>query len=203
MKTEPFLNNLWSIELVLEKYGSTTRVYPSDAIFIAFDLTKASEQLSLLQEHLDEIAGAEEQIKLLEQYFDDCIDRIDRDHDYRCEEEVFNIKDFLEATSITVSRALEQGYDKDYLCWPVDDRGSLKGCLKEYHIYKFYEKYMGEISGGVEKFLDLMLELQGPIQKARISGDFFWDRTDISFLHEYREAKRALSQKPSRPSIEV
>lgn len=62
---------------------------------------------------------------------------------------------------------------------------------------------MGEISGGVDKFLDLMLELQGPISKAKISDDFLWNRMDISFLQKYREAKNTLTNGASLHSAKA
>lgn len=202
METQPFWNNLWSRELVLEQYGPTARVYPVDAIFAAFDISRAKELLRLLIRHGNEIADSEDGAKLMAKSFNNYIESIEKDFGYRCSDGVFEAMDFLESTSMDIAK-FQQEYHDDYLCWPVEDRDSLMGCFKEYHVYKFYEKYMDEIPGGVELFLNMIPDLQGPIQKTQISDDFFWDRTDISFLYEYREAKRALIARSSLPPKEA
>lgn len=202
MKTQPFLNNLWSRELVLEQYGPTAKVYPVDAIFAAFDISQARETLRLLTRHGDEIADAEDGVKLATKTFDNGIESIERDFGYDCSDGVFEVMHFLESTSMNIEK-FQQEYHSDYLCWPVDDRDSLEGCFKEYHVYKFYEKYMHEISGGVELFLNLIPEVHEPIRKTQICDDFYWDRGDISFLYQYREAKIALMEKLNPPPIEA
>lgn len=201
METQPFLNNLWSADLVLEKFGTTTRVYPADPIIDTFKLCELREQLLLLDKHRNEIAGSEEQIKRLIKYFDADIARIEENYGYRSDGE-FDAMDFLESVSVAILKFKEE-HDESYLCWPVDDRDSLKACFKEYHVYKFYEKYMYEIPMGVEKFLNVIPEMEFAIQQAKINDDFYWNREDTSFLHEYREAKRVLMTRSSLPPIEA
>lgn len=193
MKTEPFLKNLWSGKLALEEYGNECKVYPCDNIFAAFEISEVIMEHKLIQKHLSEIDGAPDKIDSLEKELRVYLDRIEKDFNYVCHSDEFDVMDFLDKTSVGIQQFISNS-DDEYLCWPSNQKTSLMPCFNEYLTYKFYESHMHEIDNGIEVFLKLLPVLQKPIDEALISGSFYWRDHSIHFIYELEEAIRGLKR---------
>jgi len=193
MEAEPFQKNLWSAELVLKEHSPDSLVYPCENIFLAFNVSESLETLKLLKHYANSIEGASEQIELLTKSVENFVAQIKQECGYQSKNGEFDVMDYLDSTSITVSK-LKEEYDEDYLCWPRSERISLEPCFKHYHVYKFHEKYMDQIPNGIEVFLKLIPDLEPFIVSAMITDNFYWNHNNVKFLYDYEEAVEGLQE---------
>ncbi len=193
MANNPFQCNLWSAQLVLETFGKDSKVYPSDNIYEAFDLSESQELLRLFREHELRIDCAKEEIKRLTEGLDIQTAALQKKYDYKYASESLDVMHFLDFTSVDLVRFIEE-VDPDYLCWPVADRDSLIPCFKEYHIYQFYDEYMDFIPSGIINFLRLIPKMKPLFESAQINGTFYWQNREVGFLFEFEEAVEDLMQ---------
>lgn len=194
METQLFSKNLWSAELVLEEIGATSKVYPCENVFMAFNVSEANERLRLFRYYGKDIFQSEESIEMTSKNLDSYISQIKQEYGYQSNAVEFDVLDFLETTSESILQFARK-YDKDYLCWPREHRVSLWQGLLHYHRYKFFEEYMGVIPGGIDLFLRIIPVVEEPIERAMFTESFYWRGRDIKFLYAYHYAHFELEQR--------
>lgn len=195
MEREPrelFSKVLWTARDALEHYEPERKVYPSNIIFDAFNISKLDFDFHNYRAYWSLVASAWDKIFELEAELDTKLEVLEFFGDYNSVGLTrFDPIRYLDLNCISIGDyASKNGLDA--LCFPRTLREEIKSFFKHYHTYKFLERHVDEI--GMDRFLSSIPDLEPFITYAQVNDTFYWDTHDTAYMYEVDHAARELRE---------